>query len=812
MSVPSRESPAVTTTLIGRTEILEDIGRLLADAKEGSGRGLLVTGERGTGKSELLRAVSALATRAEFRVLRGRAHPEELPAPFSLVRGLLGGDGHDPGKVAPGAPQRVAPPIPFASFPDVAEGFAGSDEGTAEMSSLLDGFDQILGPVVEQGVGGFELKREELLGRVSEYFLGLTRDRPALIAIDDLHFADASSVELLWRLGLDLPTARMLIVATTGPVESVPERARSGLETLRHSPAYRTTVLRPFTLPEVAEFVRAIFGGRTPDPRDVLRWYTETEGNPLFIEHLVRSATGYRSREKQLALLDGESLPEVVSSRIQLLGREERRVLSHAAVLGQEFRFSDLQAVTELEEERITESVDRLVQEGFLREKGQEVYGFVTETIRVQVYSDLTETHRRILHKKTGLVLEAKGHTEAAELARHFFLGHDDERAVRYNITAARNASRDLAFETAAALLARALESERRRPNPDLVTEVRLLTEEGRLLTQAGSPDRSEELLVRAVGQARTISGHELELAHALLSLAWARYERGDYPGAEGAANEAWNHLPKVGTTLDLLSLHRVSGLSGWRRGNVDVANVHLRAALEIAEKDGSPLERGNALVDVANVVVARDRPSLRPVLDLYDRAATLFEREQNWVALARVLMNRSWSEWEAGESAPALEDLRRAIVEAERAHSARWIVWCQFNLAQMQVELGQTAAARVSLDRASRALDPSVDQFAEQQVLMTRGMIERVEGRHDAAEASFQDSLDLARRLNVPADVAEVLMRQAELALDRGDAARARRLLAESRASDLLGYHPNFANRVEALEKALGGDAPPIP
>jgi tetratricopeptide (TPR) repeat protein len=490
---------------------------------------------------------------------------------------------------------------------------------------------------------------------------------------------------------------------------------------------------------------------------------------------------------------------------MQSLDRDDRRVLAHAAVLGQEFVFADLQAVTELGEERISEGVDHLVQAGFLREKGHETYSFVSETIRVRIYSDLTETHRRILHEKTGLVLEAKGGTQDSELARHFYLGHDNERAIKYNITAAQSATRDFAFETAAALLARALESERRRPAPALSTEIRLLTEEGRLLTEAGSPHRSEELLTRAVALARSHPNHDLELGHALLSLAWARYEMGEYSSAEALASEAWKYFPTAGTTRDVMALHRVSGLSCWRRGNSELATVHLRAALDIAEKEGTPLDHGNALMDVANVMVAGDRRSLQPLLELYSQATALFTREQNHVALARVLMNRSWAEWEAGEADASLKDLHLAIEEAERAHSARWIVWCQFNLAQMQVELGQTASARVSLERAVYALRPGEDQSAEQQILMTRGMIDQADHSFEAAEASYHEALEFARRLNVPSDIAEVVFRQAELAHERGDDARARKLLAESLAGSLVGYHPNLAARAATLEKALG-------
>jgi len=808
MDFGGRQS-ASSPPLIGRKEILEDVGRLLAGAKEGRGQGLILVGARGTGKSQLLRVITELGARSRFRVLVGRGRPEELPAPFSLMRDLLGAGEKESPSISPAHQPSLTVPFPLAVPEALPTTSSPPDEGSRQVTALLDDFDKILAPLVEQGVGGAERGREELLGRIAEYFLRLSQDRPLLIEVDDLHFADDSSLEFLLRLGLDLRRIRAVVIATIGSEDTVPDRARAGLANLSHSPAFRTTVVRPFTLAEVSEFIRWIIGGGDPDPRDVLRWYTETEGNPLFIEHLVRSATGYRSADQNLALLDPQDLPEAVSARIQSLGHEERRVLAHAAVLGQEFAFADLHAVTELGEERISESVDRLVQAGFLREKGHETYGFVSETIRVRIYSDLTETHRRILHQKTGLVLEAKGGTQDSELARHFYLGHDNERAIKYNITAAQKATRDFAFETAAALLARALESERRRPNPTLTTEIRLLTEEGRLLTEAGSPQRSAELLTRAVTLARSHPRHDLELGHALLSLAWARYEMGEYSSAEALASEAWKCLPTAGTTRDVMALHRVSGLSCWRRGNSELATVHLRAALDMAEKEGTPLDRGNALMDLANVTVAGDRMSLQPLLELYSQAAALFAKEDNHVALARVLMNRSWAEWEAGETDLSLKDLHLAIEEAERAHSARWIVWCQFNLAQLQVELGQIASARVSLERAVYALKPGEDQTAEQQILMTRGMIEQADHSFEAAEASYHESLELARRLNVPSDIAEVVFRQAELAHDRGDDARARSLLAESLANDLVGYHPNLAARAAALEE-LAGQPPP--
>jgi len=796
--------PPTPPPLIGREEVLEEVRRSLSLAERGHGLGLLLVGTRGVGKSHLLGAIADQGSQHGFRVLRGRAFPEELPQPFSLVRELFRSQGREEVPRSTGPEGWMPALLPLAPFQEASTPSLPATPETGRTTSALDELERSLAPLVERGVGGFESSREELHGRVEEYFLHLARDQPLLLVIDDLHFADSSSLEFLWRLAIDIPEVSVVVVATVGTGDEVPDRTRPELEILYRSPAIHRTTLRPFTVPEVTEFVRWIIGGRTPDPQDILRWHTQTDGNPLFVEQLVRSTTGYRSAERPISPVAGKSLEEVLIERIHSLGDTDRRVMAYAAVLGEEFEFPDLLAVTGLSEERVSEAVDRLVQEGFFREKGHESYSFVTEALRANAYADLTETHRRILHEKAGLALEAKGGARETELARHFYLGHDSDRAVRYNLAAAQSATRAFAFEIAATLLSRALEAQRRRPARDVTSEIRLLTEEGRLLTEAGSPHRSEEVLTEALGLARAHPGHELELGRVLLGLAWSRYERGEYTSAEALVTEAWNHFPKVGTSRDLMAAHRVSGLASWRRGDRAQAENHLRAALEIAERDGTPLEQGHALVDVANVTVPTDPVTLAAVLELYDRAASLFAAGENHVAIARVRMNRSMAEWEAGATDASLRDLRLAIESSERAHSPRWVGWCEFNLAELEAELGRTDSARAALERAVRVLTPVGDALAEQQILMARGMIDHADREYETAETHYQDSLVLARRLHTPSDISDVLLRMAQLSHDRGDDSSARDRLAAALASGLLDHHPNFAVRVAALERAL--------
>ena len=116
-----------------------------------------------------------------------------------------------------------------------------------------------------------------------------------------------------------------------------------------------------------------------------------------------------------------------------------------AVVLGKEFRFN-LSAVAGSGEEGVTESLDRLVHDGLVREKGREVYEFVSEAVRRDLHGLATQQH--ILHAQDRRALEGHAAGRAIQdYARHFYLGREDAKAVEYNMKAAGAEARDFAFQ-----------------------------------------------------------------------------------------------------------------------------------------------------------------------------------------------------------------------------------------------------------------------------------------------------------------------------------------------------------------------------
>jgi len=799
--------------LFGRPEVAEEVLRTLDETRrDGSGRLLFLLGQGGVGKSTVLRSVAASAGAHGYAVLLGRCLPVETPRPFALVEDLLrgaqglGGLGGLGGESANSLPLYAAvfDSAPKDARADRGPGFGEPPRSASEADHLLE--------VLANPVARIDADRSSLFGRLTEFFRDLARDAPLFIGVDDVQFADESSLEFLRQLSGSFADTRIVVVATSQPLAEVPPRTISLLERLAASPRLLTLWLRPMTESELTEFVRWLLNGRDPGRDSVMRWFSQTEGNPLFTEYLVRATTGFAAPGAGLSEGATPDLGELLRARVRRLSEGEQRVLVHAAVLGKEFNFATLEVACDEDEERLSESLDRLVHEGLIRETGGEVYEFVSERARVDVYSQLTETRRRLLHRKVARALLAyDGITNANlyELARQFFLGRDDAMAVDLNSRAADAAARAYAFDTAVVHIERALECQRRIVPRDLAVELRMLIELGHYHDELGDLHRSEEVLVDAVARARALPDDPVDLAYALLGLAQTRCDVSQFASGRDLANEAYEILKKLDNKKGLLAAHRSLGVAYWRLGELTKAEEHQRAQLALAETVGTPAEHGHALIDLANTNARKGMEELAETLALYEEAASIFAEIRNPSAEARVLMNRAILHHFAGQSAEALRVMTEALGAAERSRSPIWIGYCSLNLAQFHTENGDTKSAQPMLERAASLLDPMGDQLAHQQTTMVRGMIAELDADFPAAEAAFQDALQLARELSLSAEIAEMLFRLSGLCLRLGDAPRAKLYLAEARDAGIDTFHADLAANVDDLAHRIETAAP---
>ncbi len=306
------------------------------------------------------------------------------------------------------------------------------------------------------------------------------------------------------------------------------------------------------------------------------------------------------------------------------------------------------------------------------------------------------------------------------------------------------------------------------------------------------------------MSRARTDPSREPDLGLALLWLARDLQSQGLNADARTLAQEAFAIFQRRGNSRGILVSHRVLGAASMRLGDFDDAERHNREEVLLAEKEGDSWERGHSLIDLANTLITRGPEKTDEALRLYNTAGELFAQSKDYAALARVYMNRSLVFHNVGRMDEAIREISLAGGAAERSGSRVWMGYCALNEAQLTAEAGQVDRGRAAIARARHLLGPLGDQLAEEQITMIEGIIAHTARKFDEARERYEAALRKAEELKLKPDTAEVKLRLASLAWDRGDADDARALLQASLDDDVVTLRADLVPILEKLQRSL--------
>jgi DNA-binding SARP family transcriptional activator len=510
----------VRSAFVGRGEELAQLVAGLDDAIAGRGRLFLLVGEAGIGKSRLADELIQAAYARRVDVAVGRCwEAGGAPAYWPWVQSLrdLGGE-------------------TLFESEDKAD-----DEGAR-----------------------FRLFDETVRFLVS-------RERPLVLFLDDMHAADEPSVLLLEFLARELAHARILVVVAC--------RDASRLAEVMREPIAVRLSLRGLSEDAVGDYVDAELDSREFAPT----LYERTEGNPLFLAETVRLL----ATEGRIAI--PPSLRDVIVRRLAQLGGDCNRLLVLAAVLGREFDHSTLAAMGGLTEDQLLDPLDEAMQARVVTEvPGTTARSrFAHVLIRDALYDSLTTARRIRLHRAAVEVLE-----DDAELAYHAMAGNDFERALVFARRAGDRALALLAYEEAARLYDVALAA-----RPDEPTRCELLLARGEAVARAGGTHAAKDSFVAAAEIARALQLPRA-LARAALGyggrIVWVR--GGGDPMLVPLLEEALAALPADEQALRARLLARLSGA---------LRDDHTRDRREALSAEGIELARATG--DLSVIAYALD-------------------------------------------------------------------------------------------------------------------------------------------------------------------------------------------------------------
>ncbi|TDB93428.1 AfsR/SARP family transcriptional regulator [Actinomadura sp. 7K534] len=438
--------------LVARSAQLALVEGLLGEVRRGRGGVVLVTGEAGIGKTRLVRAAAELAAARGFRTAWGSCADGTAPAfwPWRQI---------------------------------VRE--AGDESGLLSMEALS--------PRHDPDTALFALYEQVLDVLTSD-------ETPLVIVLDDLHWADVSSLRLLTFIADAAARHRLLVLATCRPEPGdEPGALRDTLAAL--SRLAERVELEPFTADDVASYLRAKGVGEEPGLADAL--LARTGGNPFYLGEVLR----LRGSEGTVP----SGAQDVIERRVARLPEETRALLRAAAVAGRDVGIDLLEAVTDTTPEQVMSAMEPAIATGLIVEPpaGAE-YRFAHALVREALYAGLGRLERSRLHLRVGEALEpVLPEAESATLAHHFAhaarLGGAD-KAVKHASRAARHATGQLAHTEAVDLWTLALSV--LPPGAD-AERARILTELGQARRTVGRPEEARRDWAEAVRIARGIGDRE---------------------------------------------------------------------------------------------------------------------------------------------------------------------------------------------------------------------------------------------------------------------------------------------------------------
>jgi tetratricopeptide (TPR) repeat protein len=445
-----------TSAFVGREEPLQALCTRLAAAMGGQGQVVGIVGDAGIGKSRLIAELCRDLPGEHLMRLEGACLSYATAIPYvpvlAIVRQVCGISESDPAET-------------IAAELDRALARTGLDaaEGAPYLRQLL-GLHDGVEALVDLTPEAVRARTQATLRRL---ITGLARRQPLLVIVEDLHWADAASQEVVAALAEDAAGAALMLVATyrTGFRPSGMERA----------PAAQIA-LSPLSAEESRAIARAVLPADVSE--DVARTVLDkAEGNPFFIEELARAFHGAGGASAMSTVPD--TIEEVLVARIEALSAPLRELLQGSAVLGRRFGLPLLRAVFG-DTEALTSRLDSLTALEFLvavPEGRETVYGFKHALTQEVAYGSLAPDGRRALHAAAGHALEqlfADRLDEAYDrLAYHYARTEEAAKAVEYLERFAQKASRAGAHETAVQAWMDALQHVERLP-PDLRNRRRL--------------------------------------------------------------------------------------------------------------------------------------------------------------------------------------------------------------------------------------------------------------------------------------------------------------------------------------------------
>jgi len=797
------------TPFVGREDELRLLLNRWERVREGEGQVVTIIGEAGIGKSRLVQRFQQEIAATPYTWLECATAPFFQNTPFYAVADMLQQTFH--WHTNQNSERRLA--ALEASLALVAG---------VDLSEVVP----LIAPLLELPIGDKyplsslapDQQRKRLLATLVAWTIGFAKAQPLVMATEDLHWADPSTLELHQLLVEQSATAPLMLLCTARP-EFRPQWP------LR---AHHTQItLNRLSARNVRTMVGDVAAQKALSEETIATVVERTSGVPLFVEELTRAVL-----ESGNAKLSGHEIPvtlhDSLMARLDRLG-PAKEVIQVGAVIGGEFSFDLLHAAHPIAEEDLQRALHSLADADLLYVRGiapDAIYQFKHALIRDAAYEALLKSRRKELHSLVARTIDERltalkeAHPEV--LARHWTEAGETERAIAEWSKAgkaayARNAFGEAleSYQRAVALVSMLPES----PERDLrELELRDLVVIMLYVTKGYAAPETVDDVARFAALAKK-SGNLPHLVRSVFRRGFTAFISGDLPVAGTLADEALALAQREGSPHDLAGAHGLQIWVRYWRGDLGGVEEHFVNGLKFFDDPSYRQTRGGGAIpgfayaswsawtlgrkkvahkreaqmmaavtandpyDIAysEALAARLRGYMREYKQAEALAARALELSEKHefpypTALARCVLGQARAQ--LGNATEGIDLIRKGIAGLLEIGSRFGISNYMAYLAEAQECEGSIADA---LETVERALQVNPDELLYRpETLRIRGALRLKQGNTDLAKADFRDAIALAQKMSAKAWELRAAISLARLLRDTGRRDEARTMLAE--------------------------------
>jgi class 3 adenylate cyclase/DNA-binding winged helix-turn-helix (wHTH) protein/predicted ATPase len=841
------------TPLVGREQEVGLLRERWAQVKDGLGQVVLLSGEAGIGKSRLVQVLQEyVATESQAwltpcQCLPYYQHTALYPMIELLERVVLHFD------------REESPSQKLRKLEGHLEQYGLPLAETVPLFAALLSL-PLAAPHAPLTISP-EQQKQQTLHAFLTIFLRIASQQPVLFVMEDLHWVDPSTLELLSLLVDQGPTARILALWTFRPDFSPPWTGRSHLTQVTLSRLLRR---------QAAEMTGRIAHGKALPAEVVEQIVAKTDGVPLFVEELTKMvlesgllqerADRYALAEPLPPLAIPTTLHDSLMARLDHLAAV-KSLAQLGATLGREFSYPLLQAVAPWDEETLQQGLHQLVTAEFLYQRGlppHATYLFKHALIQEAAYQSLLKSTRQQYHQRIAQVLEAQFPETAATqpelLAYHYTEAGVMAQAIPYWQQAGQRAIERSANLEAIGHLTKGLEvlttlpdtPDRTRQELDVQTALgpalraikgwaapeaaRAYSRARELCQQVGETPqlfpvlfglwtssivRPELQTARELGEQLLRLGQNAQNPALLVQAHWVLGFTLLFMGAFAPARAHMEHVmalydPQQHRSYTLLYgqdpgatalLHAAWAL--WYLGYPDQALQRSQQSVTLAQELSHPFSLAWALDDAAKIYQFR-----REAQRTHERAEALMtlateQRFAFWVVSATVL--RGWALAEQGQGAEGIAQIRQGLAAWQAMGETLYQPHGHTLLAEIYGNVGQTEAGLAMLAEVLADVHNTGLCYCEAELYRLKGVLLQAVGGSGEAEACFHQALDVARRQQAKSWELRAATSLARLWQQQGKRAEAYRLLAPTYGWFTEGFDTADLQEAKALLEELG-------